>query len=142
MKIYNEAIKHLKKFPKTICFRVKKHSNVIEEYLNQDEEVLYVFCGQDNRSFYMIFNSCVVAVTNKRIIIGRKRLLWGYFITTVTPDLYNDLKVNKGLIWSNIEIDTVKENIYLSNIDPEAAIEIAKFITDFMLKEKKKYINK
>ena len=87
----------------------------------------------------MFINSCVVALTNKRIIVGQKRLLWGYFFTTVTPDMYNDLKVRKNLIWSDIEIDTVKENVYLSNLDPRGAVEIETAITSFMMEEKKKY---
>lgn len=90
-------------------------------------------------SSFMIINSCVIALTNKRILIGQKRLLWGYFFTTITPDMYNDLKVTKNLIWSDIEIDTVKENIYISNIDPAGAIEIETKITEFMMAEKKKY---
>lgn len=63
----------------------------------------------------------------------------GLFFTTITPDMYNDLKVTKNLIWSDIEIDTVKENIYISNIDPAGAIEIETKITEFMMAEKKKY---
>ena len=90
-------------------------------------------------NIFMIINSCVVALTNKRLIIGQKRLLWGYFFTAVTPDMYNDLKVRKNLIWSDVEIDTIKENIYISNLDPEGAIEIETNITEFMMKEKKKY---
>ena len=53
--------------------------------------------------------------------------------------MYNDLKVTKNLIWSDIEIDTVKENVYISNIDPAGAIEIETKITEFMMAEKKKY---
>ena len=131
-----------KKFPKTIAFRIKEHAKVIEKHLNPGEEVIYVFCGQKNVSSFMLINSCVVALTNKRLMIAQKRLLWGYFFTTITPDLYNDLKVRKNLIWSDVEIDTVKENVYISNLDPEAAIEIETVITEFMMKEKKKYAKK
>ena len=53
--------------------------------------------------------------------------------------MYNDLKVRKNLIWSDVEIDTIKENVYISNLDPEAAVEIETRITDFMMSEKKKY---
>ena len=80
-----------------------------------------------------------MALTNKRILIGQKGLLWGYVLTTITPDMYNDLKIRKNLIWSDIEIDTVKENVYLSNIDPDGAVEIGNKITEFMMEEKKKY---
>ena len=128
-----------KKFPLTVAFRTRKHSKIIDMHLNPNEKILYVFCGQKNVSSLMFINSCVVALTNKRIMIGQKRLLWGYFFTTITPDLYNDLKVRKNLIWSDVEIDTVKENVYISNLDPKAAIEIETVITESMMKEKKKY---
>ena len=137
--IYELARKFKKKFPLTIALRVKKHSSIIEKHLNPDEKVLYVFCGQKNVSSLIFINSCVIALTNKRIMIGQKRVLWGYFFTTITPDLYNDLKVRKNLIWSDVEIDTVKENVYISNLDPDGAVEVETIITEFMMKEKKKY---
>jgi hypothetical protein len=142
MDIYEQAREFKKNFSKTIAFRIKKHSEVIQKHLNPDEKVLFVFCGQKNFSSLSIINSCVVALTNKRIIIGQKRLLWGYFFTAVTPDMYNDLKVRKNMIWSDVEIDTIKENIYLSNIDPNGAIAIETNITEFMMREKKKYVKK
>jgi hypothetical protein len=139
MEVY-EGVKRFKKdFSKTVAFRIKKHAEVIQKHLNPEEKVLYVFCGQKNFSSLSIINSCVVALTNKRLIIGQKRLFWGYFLTAVTPDMYNDLKVRNNLIWSDVEIDTIKENIYISNLDPDGAIEIETNITEFMMKEKKKY---
>lgn len=142
MSVYSEVKKFKHRFPKTIAFRIKSHSEIVEKHLNPDEKLLYVFCGQKNFSSFVFINSCVVALTNKRIMIGQKGLLWGYLFTTITPDLYNDLKVRKNIIWSDIEIDTVKENVYISNLDPGAAIEIETKITDFMMKEKKKYEKK
>ena len=140
--VYQQLKEFTNKYPKTIAFRTKKHSKIIDMHLNPDEKVLFVFCGQKNRSSFTIINSCVMALTNKRIMVGQKRLLWGYFFTAVTPDMYNDLKVTKNLIWSDIEIDTMKENIYLSNIDPKGAIEIETQITDFMMEAKKQYAKK
>ena len=137
--VYMEAKKFKEKFSKTLCFRMKAHASVVQLHLNPDEKLLYVFCGQKNRASSMFINSCVVALTNKRIIIGMKRLLWGYFFTAITPDMYNDLKVRKNLIWSDVEIDTVKENVYLSNIDPMGAVDIETTITGFMMEAKKKY---
>ena len=137
--VYDAVLKFKRKFKGTIAFRLKKHASVVQRHLNPDEKILYVFCGQKNRRSFMIINSCVIALTNKRIMIGQKRLLYGYFFTTITPDLYNDLKVRKNLIWSDVEIDTVKENIYISNIAPEAAVEIETVITEFMMKEKRRY---
>jgi hypothetical protein len=86
--------------------------------------------------------SCVVVITNERLLIGQKRLLWGYFFTTITPDVYNDFKVINNLIWSDILIDTLDEEVYISNLDPNGAIEVQKHITKFMMEEKKKYAKK
>ena len=140
--IYNKVKKFRDDYPLTIAFRLKRHAEVIETHLNPGEEVLYAFCGQNNYGSLIFINSCVVVLTNKRILIGQKRLLWGYFFTMITPDMYNDLKISKGLIWSNVEIDTIKENIYISYLDPKGAVEIETAITEFMMKEKKKYAKK
>lgn len=137
--VYNLVKTFKKKYPKTVAFRLKKHSSIVEMHLNPNEKVEYAFPAQKNRDSLNIMNSCVVALTDKRIIIGQKRVLFGYFFTTITPDMYNDLEVNSNLIWSAIEIDTLKENIYLSNLDPRGAIEVESMITDFMMREKKKY---
>ena len=142
MSVYEMVLRFRKDHPGTMAFRIKKHSAVLEKHLNPGEKLLYCFCGQKNTESYMLINSCVVALTNKRIMIGQKRLLWGYFFTTITPDLYNDLKVRSGLIWSDIEIDTVRENVYISNISHSEAVEIETNITEFMMKEKKKYDKK
>ena len=53
--------------------------------------------------------------------------------------MYNDLKVRKNLIWSDVEIDTLKENVYISDLDPDGAIAVETSITEFMMREKKKY---
>ena len=142
MSVYEMVLRFRKDNPGTLAFRVKKHAAVVQKHLNPGEKVLYCFCGQKNVESWMFINSCVVALTNKRIMIGQKRLLWGYFFTTITPDLYNDLKVRSGLIWSDIEIDTVRENVYLSNISHSGAVEIETNITEFMMKEKQKYDKK
>lgn len=142
MGVYNIVKDFKKKYSGTVAFRLKKHADVVEKHLNPNERVLFAFCGQKNVPSLMFVNSCVVALTNKRIMIGQKRLFWGYFFTAVTPDMYNDLKVRKGLIWSDVEIDTIKENIYISNLSPEGAIAIETSITEFMMKEKKKYAKK
>lgn len=142
MNIYEEVLEFKKEYPRTVAFRLKRHSEVVQMHLNPEEKVLFVFCGQKNFSSLSIINSCVVALTNKRIIIGQKRLLWGYFFTAITPDMYNDLKVRKNMIWSDVEIDTIKENVYLSNIDPKGAIAIETNITEFMMREKRKYAKK
>ena len=39
-------------------------------------------------------------------------------------------------------IDSLDEEIYLSNIDPDGAIDIQKNVTKIMMEEKKKYARK
>lgn len=129
----------IKKYPMTIAWRVKKHSKVVEKFLNPDEEVKFAFAAQKNDSTKDIFNTYVVALTNKRIILGRKRLFFGFFYTTITPDMFNDLTVKMGIVWGKIYIDTVKELVILSNIDPKALDLIETNITEYMMNEKKKY---
>ena len=131
----------IKKYPMTIAWRVKKHSKIVEKFLNPDEEVKFAFAAQKNDSTTDIFNTYVVALTNKRIILGRKRLFFGFFYTSITPDMFNDLTVKMGIVWGKIYIDTVRELVTLSNIDPKALDSIETNITEYMMNEKKKYVS-
>ena len=107
----------IKKYPTTIAWRLKKHCEVIEGYLNPNEEVLYAFCGQKNTDWWDIFTTCVVVLTNKRILIGQKRVVWGSFYNQITPDLYNDI----------------------SNLAKSALDEIETHISEYMIEAKKEY---
>ena len=57
----------------------------------------------------------------------------GYFFDSITPDMFNDLKVKSGIIWGKIEIDTIKEFIVLSNISKSALVEIEREVGSAML---------
>jgi len=131
-----------KKYPMTIACRKAKHAEVVEKHLNPGENVLYAFCAQKNASHGEIFGTCCFALTNKRILIGQKRVLFGYTLTSITPDLFNDLEVYQGVLWGMITIDTVKEIVNLSNLDKKSLDEIETNITEFMMTEKKKYNTK
>ena len=137
--IYNLVKSFKTKYPRTIAWRLKAHSKVATMHLNPGEEARYAFVCQKNLYSYELFRTFVVVLTNKRIIIAQKRLLFGYLFITVTPDLYNDLTVAGGILWGKINIDTVKEVIQLSNIDKRALPEIETKITEFMLEAKKEY---
>lgn len=139
--VYEKAKQFKKKYPLTIAWRLKKHSKIIDLHLNPGEEVKYVFACQKNDNPIDIITTYVVALTNKRILLGQKRLLFGYFFTAITPDMFNDLEVKMGIIWGKIIIDTVKETVYLSNIERDALDEIETNITEYMMKEKQKYVN-
>ena len=138
--MYEQAMKFKRKYPSTITHhRIKKHAAIIERHLNPGETVSYVFVAQKNAKVWDFFETSVIAVTNERLLIGQKRVLFGYFLSSVTPDLYNDLRVHSGIIWGSVTIDTVKERIYLSNISKAALPEIETNITSFMMEAKKNY---
>lgn len=139
MSSYNELLKFKKKYKGTIAFRLKEHCKVLDRHLNPDEKIIYIFAGQKNFHSIAIPNTFVISLTNKRLIFARKRLFFGYFFYSVTPDMFNDLKVNSGIIWGQIVIDTVKELAYISNVSKDALDEIETAITEYMMREKKKY---
>jgi hypothetical protein len=137
-KIYDLAKLQKAQYNGSVCWRMAKHAEIVENHLNPGEEPIYVFCGQKNDRFYDIFTSCVVVLTNRRILIGQKRLLWGYFLSAITPDLYNDMEVYSGLIWGKITIDTIKEEIIITNLDKRSLPEIETNISEFMMNAKAK----
>ena len=132
-KCYEMVSDFKKKYPLTICFRLRKHCKVIDEHLNKGEEVLYAFPAQKNSSVFEIFYTNVVVITNKRIIIATKRVLWGYFLVTITPEMFSDLTIRKGLIFGSVLIDTIKEKVILSNIDPKALDEVETNFSEFII---------
>ena len=140
---YTYVKEFIKKYPMTIAWRLKQHCKVIDKHLNPNEEILYIFAGQKNNRAVDIFNTYVVAFTNKRIIVATKRVVFGYFFKSITPDMYNDLTVHRGLIWGSIILDTVKEVITITNLDVKSLDEVETNITEIVLKQKKELgINK
>ncbi len=133
--------KFKKKYPLTVAWRIKSNLKVLEKHLNYDEKVLYIFAGQKNARSYDIFSTGVIAITNKRILIGRKRVLFGYALDTIMPYMYNDLNIRAGMIWGKVIIDTIKEVIVFSNIDKGALDEIETNISEAMIRLKKQYPN-
>ena len=136
-KSYSLIKQFMRKFPMTIAWRLRSHCKVIDKHLNPDESILYIFAGQKNDRAVDIFNTYVVVFTNKRIIVATKRVVFGYFFKSITPDMYNDLTIHKGLIWGRITIDTVKEVITITNLDVDSLDDIETNITEVMLNQKK-----
>lgn len=136
---YTIAREFRNKYPMTVARRLKQHAKIIDMHLNQGEKILYLFAGQKNDSVSDIFNTYIVALTNKRILVATKRVVFGYFLKSITPDMYNDLTVQKGLIWGRIVLDTVKEVITITNIDARALDEIETNVSEIMIKHKKEY---
>lgn len=135
-----EKLKEFKaKYPATVAWRLKAHSKVVEKYLNPGEEVRFAFPAQKGNSSMDIFSTFIVVLTNKRILLAQKRVLWGYTYLAITPDMFNDLTVSSGIIWGKLYIDTVKETVMLSNISRTAMDDIETEITEYMMTEKQKY---
>jgi len=123
----------------TIAWRLRSHCKIIDKFINPGEKVLYMFTGQKNDTSINIFNTYVIVFTNKRIMVCTKRVLFGFFFKSITPDMYNDLTIHRGLIWGRITLDTVKEIITITNVDKDALDEIETNITEIILKQKKEF---
>lgn len=139
MTVFEEIKKFKRKFRSTIAWRIRRHSKIIEKHLNPDEVVTFAFAAQGDRSSLEMFNTYAVVLTNKRILLAQKRVVFGYTFLAITPDMFNDLTVYSGLIWGKVYIDTVKETVILSNISKSALYEIETNITEYMMNEKMKY---
>lgn len=140
--VYKKVLRFKRKYPNSIAWRLKENSEIVQKHLNPGEELIYAFAAQKNDNPFNIFGTSVVALTSKRILIGRKRVLIGYFLNSITPDLFNDLKVSEGIIWGKVYIDTVKEFVTLSNISKNALTEIETEISTYMMEAKKRYYQK
>ena len=139
-KVFDQVCMFKAKYPGTITsWRLRKHCKVIEDHLNPDEEPQYTFAGQKTEDVLDIFSTAAVCVTNKRILIGQDHIITGYTLNSITPDLFNDMQVYKGILFGKVTIDTVKEVIVLTNLDKKCLTEVETAVTSFMMEEKRKY---
>lgn len=136
-KIYEKAKDFERRFPGTISWRLKEHADLAAELINKDEEILYAFASQKDPNSLNIFSTFIFVITDKRIVLAQKRLFYGYFYYSITPDMFNDLTLRVGLIWGKAIIDTVKEQVYLSNISKKAIKEIETVLTKYMIQKKR-----
>lgn len=139
--IYKMVKDFTKKYPMTVVWRIRAHCKIVALHMNPDEEARYAFAAQKNDNVFDIMSTYVVVLTNKRILLGSKRVLFGYFYTAITPDMFNDLSIKMGIVWGKVCIDTIKEQVFLSNIQREALDEIETQVTEYMMEEKQRYIN-
>lgn len=128
--------------PGSVAWRIHKHCKIIEKHLNDDEEVKFVFVGQKNEEFYNFFTTAVLVLTNQRLMIAQKRVLWGYFFKSITSEMFNDLTVYQGFFWGKIKIDTIKEEVVLTNVSKKGLDDIETNITLNMMKIKPDNKNK
>ena len=135
--IYNKVKEFKRKYPLTVAFRLKAHAKVASKFVGSDEEIKYVFVAQKNHHSLDFVNTNIIVLTDKRIIVATKRLIFGYFFRMITPDMFNDLTIKNGIIWGKVIIDTINEKVVLSNVDSNALAEIDDNITMNMLNQKK-----
>ena len=133
--VYEMVKAFKKKYPETIAWRLR-HSKVIQKHLNPGEKVIYAFVGQHNDSLFNICSTNVFAITNKRMIIGTKRIFFGYFMHSITPDMFNDVRVSADMLYGKVEIDTLKEYIVITNLSKRSLQEIETAITEYVMHEK------
>lgn len=140
---YSKLKAFTEKFPHGVTwFRLKKHCEIIDKHLNPGEQISFVVAGQLDNDSLSFFNTGVLAITTDRILVAQNRLLVGYKFSSITPDLYNDMQVDCGLFWGTLCIDTVKEKIYVSNLDKKSLPEVETSVTMFMSDAKKKLNDK
>lgn len=137
--IYGMVVRFVKRYPFTIVWRLRQHCKILARHINTGEEIHYIFPAQKNSNPFNIYATCVIAFTSKRILIAQKRVIWGYNLVSVTPDMFNDFEVYKGLIFGRLDIDTIKENIKLSDIDPKALVDIETNLSEYLTKVKPKF---
>lgn len=139
--VYEIVKDFMNRFPGTIAWRIKRHSEIVEKHLNDGEKIYYAFAGQKNDKWYDIVSTHVFVITNKRLIVATKRIIFGYFLYSITPDMFNDLSVYSGLLFGKVEIDTIKEVVTITNLSKKSLDEVETKITEYMMHEKKKYKN-
>lgn len=137
--VYKKLLEFKNRHSGTIAWRLREHAQVIGKHLATDEKVIYAFAAQKNDNPFNIITTAAVVLTNRRLLVASKRVVFGYFFNSITPDMFNDIKVSSGIIWGKVYIDTIKEFVTLSNISKPALTEIENEISTYMIEEKKKY---
>ena len=137
-RIYESCKDFLKKYPRTIAWRVKQHSKVVQSHLNDDEVVLFTFIGQKNTNFLQPFYTTIIVFTNKRMLLARKRFFGRYYYASVTPDMLNDFEIRANILFGTVEVDTVKEHFTINCLDKRALVKIEDALSKYLVDEKLK----
>lgn len=99
----------------TMKSATKKHFEIIEEQLHDDEVVLMSFAGLHEQEGSNLNGSFAYAITNKRLILGQKGVLGRSKTKSILIEQLNDITVQNGIVWRNIEIDTIKDHFTIKN---------------------------
>ena len=113
--IYRRVKEFKRKYPMTIAFRLRAHAKIVSKFIGSDEEIKYVFVAQKNYQSYEIINTNIIVLTDKRLVVATKRLVFGYFLKVITPDMFNDL-TNEGAKTEVISSDSIKPEVNVRQI--------------------------
>ena len=137
--VYSLIKKFKNKYPMTVAWRLRAHAKVLNSHINPDEKLIYAFIGQKSYTYADFVHTYIVAITDKRILVAHKRILFGYFCSSITPDMFNDLSVQAGIFWGTVLIDTLSEKVSISFLDKKSLPEVETAISSYMEEAKQKY---
>lgn len=140
--VYEKCREFIKKYPRTIRWRLKKHAKIIEQHINDDEVVLFGFAGQKNTNFLQPFYTTLIVFTNKRMLLGRSMFFGRSYYSSITPDMLNDFEIMTDILYGSVEIDTIKEHFVIGCLDKRSLPEIEDALSKYMVNEKLKYLKK
>ena len=99
-----------------------KHFGIIEKNLHADEEGLYTFIGLHNYiSMSKHDQNFAYAVTNKRILMGQKKIV-GEAFQSVSLENINDITLQTGMVYGTVTVDTIKEAFNVGVVKSQAQV--------------------
>lgn len=125
--IYEKVMEFKNKFSGVPATRLERHAEVAMKSLAEGENVLHVYCGLDE-----FYRTQIVVVTDRRVIVARKKLLFGSRISSIDRDKVCNIHNRRSLLWNDIFFNTLTENFaYLHMLGDDATTEILKgFVSD------------
>lgn len=123
-RVYEKLMLFKNRYPHTLTSRLYAHATVAENSLADKEEVLYASCGFDE-----LFRTIIFVVTDKRVLVARKKLVYGYYCTSIDKEKICQINTSKGMFLTNVSIRTLTETFGSVNLfDDEAADDIKRSI--------------
>ena len=102
--VYEKARDFKNKYPGTIAFRLNKHAKVIEDNLLEGEKVIHVYCGLNYQN-----ETIIVAVTDKRVIVGHKNIFFGSFCYSIDKSKICEVYASQGVMWGYVRMSTLTD---------------------------------
>lgn len=99
----------------TIKSSTRKHFEVLENQLQNDEHAIITFVGLHEQKDTDLQGNFAYAITNKRLIMSQKGAFGRDKTKTILLENLNDVTVKNGLVWRTIEIDTIKDHFSIKN---------------------------